>query len=427
MKELIEIKPDINVSKDEYKRLLGYPKDFKMSDRAGELTDWATNWYKKNGKPWFYAVVTDQIDNTKEHVFINGIELESKILFRQFSQADVSSAVILIVSAGKECEEMANQLWLEGKPDEYFFLEVYGSAVVEHLVTTAGFQFCEWTEKNNLAVLPHYSPGYAGWKVEDQSKIMTIFEAIKEYDLPGKIELFDTGMLNPKKSMLALFGITKQVNKVRNLKDLIPCESCSLMNCNYRRTTYKNPRKQIEDVRRLQSFDKSSINAKEFSGSALTQNAKYSVNRKALQKWSDERLQINILDDNSVEAKFRYEGTTCSNMGRKLEFDYDIRLSSNSEGYKIIQLVCRPLEDDDGFKFMCEYIKNPELILNNIKNEKPLFGQPLDDVLWWERDFSPEGCFCNSESRRHKWGLVFEVLHYTLVQQENKNLLKKVI
>ena len=35
----------------------------------------------------------------------------------------------------------------------------------------------------------------------------------------------------------------------------------------------------------------------------------------ALRKWSQERLQLNFLADGSVEARFRYEGTTCSNMG----------------------------------------------------------------------------------------------------------------
>ena len=256
MKELIDIKPNINVSIGEYKRLLGYPKDYEFRDKAAELADWAIDWYKNNGTPWFYSVITDQICLSKESVTINGIELNSKILCKQFSQAEVSSAATLIASAGKECEEMANQLWIEGKPDEYFFLEVYGSTVVEHLVTTAGFRFCEWAKKNNLAVLPHYSPGYPGWKVEDQSKIMTILQKIKKQDLPENIELFDTGMLNPKKSMLALFGVTKQINKVRNLKELIPCESCSLTGCEYRRIPYRHPRKQIENVYRLQSFDK---------------------------------------------------------------------------------------------------------------------------------------------------------------------------
>ena len=176
--------------------------------------------------------------------------------------------------------------------------------------------------------------------------------------------------------MLALFGITKNVSKARSLKELIPCESCSLANCQYRRVPYKNPRRQIEDIRKLQSGNNEPSNGKALSESVLTQNAKYSVSQKALQKWSEERLQLNFLNDNSIEAKFRYEGTTCSNMGRKLEFDYQIKLSSQEEGYKITRLDCSHSNNDDGYKFMCEYLRNPEELMNKIENEKPLFGKP---------------------------------------------------
>ena len=425
MKELIDLNPDVNVKEDEYKRLLGYPIDYEITERARDLADWAREWYNKNGHPWVFAIRIDGLDTKNETLSIKGIELTSNRLRQQFTEAEVQSTIMLAVSAGKECEEKAHRLWNEGKPDEYFFLEVYGSAVVEHLVTTSGFRFCEWAENNNMMVLPHYSPGYPGWKVEDQEKILQIFLQNTTQDLPGKIQLFETGMLNPKKSMLAVFGVTKQISKIQNLKELIPCESCSLTNCNYRRVPYKRPWKQIEDVRRLQSISKSFSKEKENFKSVLTQNANYTVNKKALQKWSEERLQTDISNNDSIIAKFKYEGTTCSNMGRKLEFNYDINLSPENEGYKITQLNCRPDESDDGFRFMCEYIKNPLEIMNNIENEKPLLGKSLEDVLSWKREFSPSGCYCNSGSRMHKWGLAFEVLHYTLVQ--NKKSLKKAV
>ena len=425
MKELIDTNPDTRVIEKEYKRLLGYPVDFEINERSRDLIDWAREWYNNNGKPWAYAVRIDELETKKEIISINGLELTSKKLCQQFTEVEVHSVMILAVSAGKECEQKAQQLWIEGKPDEYFFLEVYGSAVVEHLVATTGFRFCEWAEENNMMVLPHYSPGYPGWKVEDQKGILQLIEQSKTQNLPGNIQLLESGMLNPKKSMLAVFGITKQVGKVQNLKELIPCESCSLTKCNYRRVSYKNPRKQIEDIQQLQSVSKKYSNEKGNFNSVLTQNANYTVSIKALQKWSDERLQLNILDDNSIEAKFRYEGTTCSNMGRKIEFDYDIRLSSSTEGNKIIHLDCKPSEGEDGFKFMCEYITNPKVIRNDIETEKPLLGKSLNEVLNWKREFSPSGCYCKSDSRMHKWGLALEVLHYTLVQ--NKKSLKKVV
>jgi hypothetical protein len=144
----------------------------------------------------------------------------------------------------------------------------------------------------------------------------------------------------------------------------------------------------------------------------------HSLNRKALEKWYRERLNLKIADDGSVEGSFQYEGTTCSNLGHKLEFDYNVKLSSPIEGYKIISLNCIP--SDEGYKYMCGYIKD-EQILNVISKEKPLLGKSIDEVLKWEREFSPEGCYCNPESRIHKWGIVFEVMHFALVQHEKNN------
>ena len=39
----------------------------------------------------------------------------------------------------------------EEKPDEYFFLEIFGSAVVEHLVAGMGARLCGWAEARALA------------------------------------------------------------------------------------------------------------------------------------------------------------------------------------------------------------------------------------------------------------------------------------
>ena len=416
MNELIDTKPDINVLDAEYKRLLGYPQGYELGGRSLELAEWARDWFNKNGRPWIYAVRINDVDFSNERFRINGVEFSSKRLCSQLKEADACSVMLAAVSAGSECEEMAAYFWQENKPDRYFFLEIFGSAVVENLITNTGARFCAWADENNLAVLPHYSPGYPGWDVTDQNKLMKLIKQEKSHSLPGTIEVLDTGMLKPKKSLLALFGITKSVEKVKNLSELIPCETCSLQGCRYRRTNYKHSRNPIEDVSKLQPGVSANLTKHKL---ALNENAKYNLSLKALQKWSTERLKLRILKDNSIEAQFRYEGTTCSNMGHPLEFDYFIKLSPAEDYYKIISMNCNPVPGDSGYKYMCEYINDPELIMNNIKNEKPLIGKELNNVLSWKYQFSPEGCYCKANSREHKWGLVLEVLHYALVQFEN--------
>jgi hypothetical protein len=144
----------------------------------------------------------------------------------------------------------------------------------------------------------------------------------------------------------------------------------------------------------------------------------YTVNSRALRKWSQERLQLNFLPDGSVEARFRYEGTTCSNLGRPLEFDYHVKLGRLANDYRILETRCVPAPGDTGHTFMCEYLKNAGALMDNIAAERPLLGGSLSDVLTWKRDASPAGCYCDGASRRHKWGLVFEVIHFALAHRE---------
>jgi hypothetical protein len=146
--------------------------------------------------------------------------------------------------------------------------------------------------------------------------------------------------------------------------------------------------------------------------------AKYSLNLGALRKWSKERLRLERLPDASIKASFRYDGTTCSNMGRPLAFDYQVHLAPKAEHYRILELSCSPSAGDVGYQSMCEYLRDGSALTGKIESEKPLLGQPLQEVLQWQRVSSPSGCYCELEMRMHKWGLVFEVLHFALNRME---------
>jgi hypothetical protein len=71
---------------------------------------------------------------------------------------------------------------------------------------------------------------------------------------------------------------------------------------------------------------------------------------------------------------------------------------------------------------MCEYINDQASLSVSISRERPLIGKPLNDVLTWKRAFSPAGCYCDADSRMHKWGLVLEVLHFALARREQERL-----
>ncbi len=229
--QLIDLQPDTSVQEAEYSRLLGYPPHHVPEGRALELVHWAREWYSKNGRPWIYARQSQSLELAGERVRIDGASFSSKQLRDQLDAAKAHTSVVVAVSAGPECEEKARQLWQEGKPDEYFFLEMYGAAVVEHLITAAGGRICAWAEKNGMAALPHFSPGYSGWDVSDQVGLWQLVRDGADARFAASLEVLDTGMLRPKKSLLAVIGITRHLERVLGSRNLVPCENCSLPRC----------------------------------------------------------------------------------------------------------------------------------------------------------------------------------------------------
>src|SRR4029077_14041731 len=134
--------------------------------------------------------------------------------------------------------------------------------------------------------------------------------------------------------------------------------------------------------------------------------------------WAQERLTLDFCEDGSVDANFHYEGTTCTNMGRPLAFEYRVQLGPRGQGYPILAQRCAPAPGDTGHTFMCRYLDQRESLMAAIEREKPLLGRPLHEVLSWSRPACAAGCYCDAESRRHKWGLVLETIQYALAHRE---------
>jgi hypothetical protein len=418
MLEILDTAPEVDVDAAEYTRLLGYPRGFVVTDRARELVEWARAWYGEHGRPWVYAREVEVAPGADGRVVLDGEMFDSWRLASTLRDAGAERAVVAAVGAGPELEAHARELWQDGKPDEYFFLEVYGSAVVEHLVTVSGARLCAWADGHAMAVLPHYSPGYPDWAIDEQPRLLALIN--RRTTGPVPLRVLDSGMLQPKKSLLAVFGVTSRVERVRPLTALSPCENCSYRPCHYRRAPYtRAARSSDPELSAIGHVDLGDEREPATGRRVLDSKASYSVNRKALGRWRDERLSIARAGDGTVEAVFRYEGTTCTNMGRALRFQYRVTLGPSSEGYPIRHQHCAPAADDDGHTFMCRYASAGDQLIADIGREQPLLGKPLNDVLTWVRPASAAGCYCEADSRQHKWGLVLETIHFALAGEES--------
>jgi hypothetical protein len=411
---LEDVRPVVQVDPVEYARLLGYPRGHRLEGRAAALAAETEAWYAAHGRPWIFAREAATLGLDVDGVRIDGRRFASVRLRQSLVDAGAHGAVLVAVGAGPELEAEASRRWLDEKPDEYFFLEVYGSAVVEHLVTQAGARLCGWAESHGLAVLPHDSPGYPDWDIAEQAGLHALLTSTAA-SLPGALEVLESGALRPKKSLIAVFGLTRHVDRLAHLRDLVPCERCAFAPCQYRRAPYR--RGALRSTAR--TFDEPARDDTPEAGDPpmLDPAAAYTVNARALRRWAAERLTLTARDDGSTDALFRYEGTTCSNMGHPLRFEYHVRLGPRRDGYPILGQRCAPAGDDTGHTRMCSYTGMGDALLDLVAADAPLAGQPLSAIIGWSRPSSVAGCYCDDASRAHKWGLVLETIHYALARR----------
>lgn len=399
MIEVLDTCPNGDVPDAEFHRLLGYPRDHVPSERARELAAWARRWFAEHGRPWVYLRETE-LTLTVDSLRLGGVEFQSRRLHGHLTRSGATRAMLVAVSAGRAGEEHARELWEAAKPDEYFFLETFAASVVEHLVGGLSGRICELADRDGLMAIPHYSPGYAGWDVAEQNRLFDVIADGVSRPFPEPLEVLSSGMLRPKKSLLGVVGLTARTVQAPAAAPPTPCDHCAFSPCRYRRAPYRHTAAPAPPP-----------------APRLGRDSGYTINPRALQKWARERVRLDPRDDGSIVARFRFDGTTCSNLGRPLAFDYEIAIGAPDEHRVIRAAACRPAPGDEGHKFMCAYLNDPAALMAAISAEKPLLGRPLADVLGWTRTPAPSGCHCDANSRAHKWGLALEVIHYALAQQ----------
>jgi len=228
------------VPSEEFKRLLGVPSSYVFEGPVKSLAEWVPDWFRAHAHPWIFARLLGKVELHSDGVVLENTVLKSRALCRHLQHGCVSRAVVVAVGAGPEAEAAAAEYWRDGHPDRYFFIEAYASAVVEALVAESRRRICAWAEPGGLGVLRHCSPGYHGWSITDQAALLAT--ALPESEtLPGPLGVMESGMLHPKKSQLALFGITDEPDRVKHRDELVSCKICPMRQCTYRRNVYRNP------------------------------------------------------------------------------------------------------------------------------------------------------------------------------------------
>ena len=150
-----------------------------------------------------------------------------KIIAKQLTKC--TSIAFIVVTLGKKYDDWINQYFKRGDPFQGYIADTIGSEMVENAADYIESLVENETKKIDLNSTNRYSPGYCGWNVSEQHK----FFSLLPQNFCG-IELSESALMNPVKSVSAIIGIGKDCEK----KDY-QCSLCSMENC-YKRNRQEN-------------------------------------------------------------------------------------------------------------------------------------------------------------------------------------------
>lgn len=138
----------------------------------------------------------------------------------------VTSAAVFVCTAGAGIDAWISKLMQGGEMLDYYTGDAIGSAAADKAAEIMERKVDEFATEIGRGATLRFSPGYCGWKVDEQRKLFSI--------LPNRfcgVELNESALMSPLKSVSGIVGIGAGVEKGR-----YPCESCDDESCRGRQT-----------------------------------------------------------------------------------------------------------------------------------------------------------------------------------------------
>lgn len=221
---ILEREININIPDERFFRRLGYPSDYDPPMHVEELMDWSRTWSKENGNPWVGFTELD-VRIEKDELFFNNLPIDSPKLLKRYKKHQVQKAILIASTAGDKADTKCKQLWADDITDQSFFLDAYTASFAEALIAHAAQAIKEWASKKGLQTLSRYSPGYPGWALQEQQKLIQLVQN-QHNNIP--IQINESSILSPQKSQLSVIGLYQGAEE----KVIEPaCKNCSLLDC----------------------------------------------------------------------------------------------------------------------------------------------------------------------------------------------------
>ena len=167
-------------------------------------------------------------------VLANGMILKSRKLARALEGA--VKVVAFIATVGGKIDKEIDSLINGGSLAHGYVADALGSGAVENLADRFHTDVARVQAFNNRTVGLRFSPGYCDWPLTDQQKLF----ALLDNDSIG-VELGDTSLMAPRKSISGVFGIFDNKNGQPANVTYNPCRQCGKKDCIARRVDAMPP------------------------------------------------------------------------------------------------------------------------------------------------------------------------------------------
>lgn len=220
---VVEIEP--SVEKQELARLLG---DGRRSPKfsssvSSKVQTWEKRFERLMEPRLFYRVHSLENDGRGLVRLSQDVSFCSRKLAK--SLQDSEKVICFIGSIGSAVDREITRLFRANRLSEAYILDAMGSVAVESMVEQFQQEVEHRYKNEDKSTTLRFSPGYCDWPVTEQKKLFQLFPS-KDID----VELSDSCLMKPRKSISGVFGITPRKSSPYN-----PCLDCRRRDCETRR------------------------------------------------------------------------------------------------------------------------------------------------------------------------------------------------
>ncbi len=138
--------------------------------------------------------------------------------------ANTESFFLMQCTAGKGIEQWAKDE-AETDPFKSYIIDTLGSEIVDFAADKVQEEIKKQAKEKGMLISDRVCPGYCGWTVHDQHVLFSFFP-----DNYCGIQLTESALMNPIKSISGLIGVGKNVKQLGKNT----CSVCTMTDCIYR-------------------------------------------------------------------------------------------------------------------------------------------------------------------------------------------------